>query len=127
LGNEYEKRNILKALSDLAMWMFLGLLFGVVLKEGYEEFKKDKNANNVLTNAAVELLYSSAARSYDGFKGIFALTDFVLNDAEPLAINANVSLVKDLGKTMFGPMQWKTLLYKDVPVFRAFRQTYNKA
>lgn len=85
------------------------MLFGTVISTGvledaYNEFKKDKKKNDILTNAFVDLLYNSSARSYDGFKGIFALTDYVLNDVEPLAVNANVSLIKDLGKATFGTM-----------------------
>lgn len=129
--NKYERRNIQKAFYDLLFLMIMGMLFGTVISTGvledaYNEFKKDKKKNDVLTNAFVDLLYNSSARSYDGFKGIFALTDYVLNDVEPLAVNANVSLIKDLGKATFGTMQWETLLYKDVPVFRAFKQTHNK-
>jgi hypothetical protein len=125
-SNKYEKDNLKKLFYDVLFWMLLSFLFGVILKDGYEEFKKDKSKNDIVSNAFIELMYSAGSRSYDGFKGIFAITDYALNDVEPMAVNANVSLMKDLGKTMFGSMEFDTLLYKDVPVFRAFKQTHNK-
>jgi len=55
-----------------------------------------------------------------------AIFKYALNDTEPLAVNASVQLAKDLGRTIFGSSSWEALLYKDIPVFRAFKQTYTK-
>lgn len=126
LSNPQELANLKKLLSDMIMAFLMSVIFGWALKGGYEAYKKDQEHKDVIENAFVEVLYNSAANSYDGFLGPVAIFKYALNDTEPLAVNASVQLAKDLGRTIFGSSSWEALLYKDIPVFRAFKQTYTK-
>jgi hypothetical protein len=63
--------------------MLFGTLYGAVLSPAYKEFKKGMKDRDVLTNAAVELLYKSSSRSYDGFRGVYNVFEYLGENTNP--------------------------------------------
>jgi hypothetical protein len=54
------------------------------LNPAYSNFKKEQMPkNNALVNAAVEILYGGSSRSYDGFRGIYNVFEYLGENTNP--------------------------------------------
>ena len=73
----------MKLSSDLLAWLLFSLIFRFALSPAYKEFKKGMKERNVAVNAGVELLYKASSRSYDGFRGIYNVFEYLGENTNP--------------------------------------------
>lgn len=125
-SNKYEMANFKKACADLLMWWLFGLLFGFLFTPAYEEHKKNMDTDNLLSNLFIEAIYKSTINSYDGFKGPFAMIQYITDDIEPSAANVSVKVLSDGMKVIFGEKNWKAYMYNNMPGIRVFKDTLGK-
>lgn len=59
------------------------MIYGLVLNPAYKDFKKGMKERDVLTNGIVELLYKSSSRSYDGFRGVYNVFEYLGENTNP--------------------------------------------
>jgi len=72
-------------MAELLAWLIFGTIYKCVLTPGFKEFKKGMKERDILTNAITELIYKSSSSSYDSFKGLYNIIDFVGNaDGTPI-------------------------------------------
>lgn len=120
LSNDYNVENFKKMGWDLGVLILFALLFGLVFTPAYKEIMKE--SDDLAEKMVVELLYKSSSTSYDGFMGIGAIANYVLNDVEPAAPNVSIKLVQDGIKTLMGDKSFAAYASTYVPVFRTFRE-----
>lgn len=82
-NNPVDRKNLEKLIADILAWIFFSSLFGFVLTPGYKDFKKTMKEREFLTNAAVEIFYKGISRSYDGFRGIYNVIEYLGENANP--------------------------------------------
>lgn len=124
LDDPMQRKNLEKLFSDLLMTLIFTLLFGLVISPAYKEYKKDMPNNSVVANAVTEVLYKSTSRSYDGFKGILNVIEFLGENTTPPIYTQNVKIVKDMGNLVFGKKTFGDVLTGNVAVFKTFQDTY---
>lgn len=125
-----QRRNLLKLGSDLLAFLIFSILYGCAIDPSYRNFKKDMKNRDVLTNATVELVYKSSSRSYDGFKGVFNVFQFLGENTNPPIYSQNLKLIKQTLGVIAGKRSVSDLINNNVAVLRAFQDTrnaYNKS
>lgn len=123
LNYECNIRNFQKLGFDLLSWAILAALFGFIFTPMYDDHKKRKDVDNFLQDALIELLYKSAANSYEGFMGPVAIANYILNNVEPSAANVSVKITSDLWKVLLGDKTVTAFATGYVPVVRTFKDT----
>lgn len=78
-----QRKNLDKLFTDILAWILFGTIFSLVLGPGYKEFKKGMKERDVITNATMELLYKSSSRSYDGFRGVYNVFEYLGENTNP--------------------------------------------
>lgn len=119
-----QRKNIMKLSSDLLAWLLFSLIFRFALSPAYKEFKKGMKERNVAINAGVELLYKASSRSYDGFRGIYNVFEYLGENTNPPVYTQNIKIIRDLGRTVVGDRTIADMLNGDVAVFRSFQDTW---
>ena len=122
--NPVDRRNLEKLMADVLAWLFFSSLFGFVLTPGYKDFKKTMKEREFLTNAAVEIFYKGTSRSYDGFRGIYNVIEYLGENANPPIYSQNIKLLKSIASTAFGERTFGDMLTGNVAIFRAFQDSY---
>lgn len=123
-NNPVDRKNLEKLMADILAWIFFSSLFGFVLTPGYNDFKKTMKQRSFLTNAAVEIFYKGVSRSYDGFRGIYNVVEYLGENANPPIYSQNIKLLKSIASTAFGEKTFGDMLTGNVAVFRAFQDSY---
>lgn len=125
-----QRKNLDKLFSDLLAWMLFAMIYGLALKPAYKDFKKGMKDRDVITNAIVELLYKSSSRSYDGFRGVYNVFEYLGENTNPPVYSQNIKLLKEAGSVLIGNRSFSDALNGNVAVFKTFQDTwraYNKS
>lgn len=102
LNNKVQKRNLLRGLSDLLIFLFLKFLVMNALDDEYKEHKKNADGQDIITNALTEILYKGYGSSYEEFRGPFPIFDYVINNTKPAAFQWQQKFLNDTGRMLFG-------------------------
>lgn len=78
-----QRKNLDKLFTDLLAWLLFGTLYKFALTPAYKEFKKGMPERNIVTNAIVELNFKASSRSYDGFRGVYNVFEFLGENTNP--------------------------------------------
>ena len=124
-GNDIAKSNLLKLGSDGLILLLLGLLFKLVLSGEYDKYKKTAEDNPVLQNLITEILYKGTSRSYDTFKGLYNLIDFIGNNNATPIYSVPTEIIRNTFNTITGDKSFDVLLINGTGFGRSFKDTYN--
>lgn len=124
-ADQHERANLMKLSSDALMALFYWLLFSLVLDPAYKNYKKNMKDTPVVANAMTEILYKSLSRSHDQFKGPLNVIEFLGTNMNPPIYSQPISLMTDMGKTIFGDKEWSYALVNATGITRSFKDTYN--
>lgn len=116
--------NLVKLFSDLLAWAIFAAIFGWALNPAYKEFKKGMEERDVITNATVELLYKSSSRSFDGFRGVVNITEFLGENTNPPIYSQNLKLLKETLGVVAGRRSVSDALNGNIGVFKTFQDTW---
>lgn len=119
-----QRKNLDKLFSDLLALLLFSIIYGCVLNPAYKGFKEGMKERDVVTNGVVELLYKSSSRSYDGFKGIYNVFQFLGENTNPPVYTQNMKLLKELTAAAMGKKSAVDVLTGNVAVFKTFQDTY---
>ena len=119
-----QRKNLEKLFSDLLAWLFFGILYSYGLNPAYKEFKKGMKERDFMTNAGVELLYKSSSRSYDGFKGVFNVFEFLGENTNPPIYSQNMKLLKETCSVIFGNRSFTDALNGNIAIFKTFQDSW---
>lgn len=120
-----QRKNLMKLLTDGLAWLFFGTLYSQVLNPAYSNFKKEQMPkNNALVNAAVEILYGGSSRSYDGFRGIYNVFEYLGENTNPPIYSQNIKLMTDLLKVSLGEKAATDMAVQNIAVLKSFQDTY---
>lgn len=125
-----QRKNLDKLFSDLLAWLLFSMIYGLALNPAYKDFKKGMKDRDVITNAAVELLYKSSSRSYDGFRGVYNVFEYLGENTNPPVYSQNIKLLKETGSVLIGNRSFLDALNGNVAVFKTFQDSwraYNKS
>ena len=125
-----QRQNLDKLFSDLLAGILFALIYGLALNPAYKEFKKGMKNRDVITNAAVELLYKSSSRSYEGFRGVYNVFEYLGENTNPPIYSQNIKLLKETCSVLIGKRSFSDALNGNVAVFKTFQDTwraYNKS
>lgn len=125
-----QRKNLDKLFTDLLAWLLFSMIYGLALNPAYKDFKKGMKDRDVITNAAVELLYKSSSRSYDGFRGVYNAIEYLGENTNPPVYSQNIKLLKEIGSVLIGNRSLSDALNGNVAVFKTFQDTqraYNKS
>lgn len=125
-----QRKNLDKLFSDLLAWIIFAMIYGLALKPAYKDFKKGMKDRDVITNAIVELLYKSSSRSYDGFRGVYNVFEYLGENTNPPVYSQNIKLLKEACSVLIGNRSFSDALNGNVAVFKTFQDTwraYNKS
>lgn len=78
-----QRKNLDKLFTDLLAGLLFSMIYGLALNPAYKDFKKGMKDRDVITNAVVELLYKSSSRSYDGFRGVYNVIEYLGENTNP--------------------------------------------
>lgn len=124
LDNPMQMRNWKRITSDALIALLLYWLFEEVISPAYQEHKKKGDGQNILANAAIELLYKGSASSFEEFKGPLPIFDYVMNNTSPAAVKWGAKTVNDLGGFLFGDTTIGELITKSTALPRSLQDTY---
>lgn len=125
-----QRKNLDKLFSDFLAWLIFSQLYMWALSPAYKEFKKGMKERDVMTNAVVELLYKSSSRSYDGFRGVYNVWEYLGENTNPPIYTQNIKLLKEAGSVLFGSRTFSDALNGNIAIFKTFQDTqraYNKS
>lgn len=117
-------RNWRRILSDALVAMLLYWLFEELINPAYKEHKKTGDGKDVLTNAAIELLYKGSSSSFEEFKGPFPILDYVMNNTSPASVKWGAKVYYDIGGFLFGDTTFGELVTKSQALPRSLQDTY---
>ena len=120
----HERKNLLKFLSDLLALSLFAFIFGYALDPAYKEFKKTMKERNAIVNIATEVLYKGSSRSYDGFKSLYNIFDFIGENTDPPIYKQPIKLLKDSFMVLCGEKSVSTVLNGNVAIFRFAQDTW---
>lgn len=124
-ADQHERANMYKLSSDLLMALLYWLLFSLVMDPAYKEHKKNMADNPVVINALTEVLYKSTSRAHDQFKGPLNIIQFLGENMNPPVYSQPVSVITDMGKSIFGDKEWSYAIINANGITRSFKDTYN--
>lgn len=102
LNNKVQRRNLLRGLSDLLMWLLFKCIMEQILDPAYAEHKKTSDGQDIIKNAMTEILYKGYGSSFEEFRGPFPIFDYVINNTKPAAFQWQQKFINDTGKMLFG-------------------------
>lgn len=127
-SNPVMKANMRKLLSDLLVSLLLAGLFKLALDPAYKEHKKEAKAdpmnNPVMKNLAVEILYKGSGKSYDTFKGLFNIIDFVGSNSATPIYSVPSELIHNAVSFVTDSKDFGTIFTTQTGIGRSFRDTY---
>ena len=124
LSNPMQMRNWRRILSDALVAMLLYWLFEELINPAYKEHKKTGDGKDVLTNAAIELLYKGSSSSFEEFKGPLPILDYVMNNTSPASVKWGAKVYNDIGGFLFGDTTFGELVTKSQALPRSLQDTY---
>lgn len=107
-----QMRNWRRILSDALVAMLLYWLFEELINPAYKEHKKTGDGKDVLTNAAIELLYKGSSSSFEEFKGPLPILDYVMNNTSPASVKWGTKVYNDIEGFLFGDTTFGELVTK---------------
>lgn len=119
-----QRANLRKLFSDLLAYLLFGSFYSLIAGPAYSDFKKGMKDRPALVNGVVELLYKSSSRSYDGFKGVFNVFEYLGENVNPPTYSQNIKLLKDVGSVVLGKKTVSDALNGNVAVFKTFQDTW---
>ena len=123
-NNEINRRNLKRLLSDLLVAGILGIMFKAFIDPEYKDHKTNASGNDVATNAIIELLYKSSSNAFDGFRGPFAILDYIGNSTNPATYKLQSKVLNDTYQFIFGDKTIGQLTMGSQALPRSFKDTY---
>lgn len=118
-------RNWKRIGSDLLVALLLyWLFFDEVVSPAYKEHKKKGDGKDILTNAAIELLYKGSSSSFEEFRGPLPILDYLMNNTSPASVKWGVKVYNDIGRFLFGDTTFGELVTKSQALPRSLQDTY---
>lgn len=124
INNPMQMRNLKRIGSDLLVALLLYWLFEEVVNPAYKEHKKKGDGKDVLTNAAIELLYKGSSSSFEEFKGPLPILDYIMNNTNPASVKWGAKVYNDIGGFLFGDTTFGELVTKSQALPRSLQDTY---
>lgn len=124
LNNKVNKRNLMRGLSDLLVWLILSQLFKQVVDPAYKEHKKNADGTDIVSNAILEIMYKGSGSCFDEFRGPFPVIDYVTNNTKPAAFQWSQKFVNDTYKMMFGDKTFGEYVIGMQALPRSMQDTY---
>lgn len=124
INNPMQMRNLKRIGSDLLVALLLYWLFEEVVNPAYKEHKKKGDGKDVLTNAAIELLYKGSSSSFEEFKGPLPILDYIMNNTSPASVRWGAKVYNDIGGFLFGDTTFGELVTKSQALPRSLQDTY---
>ena len=124
INNPMQMRNLKRIGSDLLVALLLHWLFEEVVNPAYKEHKKKGDGKDVLTNAAIELLYKGSSSSFEEFKGPLPILDYIMNNTSPASVKWGAKVYNDIGGFLFGDTTFGELVTKSQALPRSLQDTY---
>lgn len=124
INNPMQMRNLKRIGSDLLVALLLYWLFEEVVNPAYKEHKKKGDGKDVLTNAAIELLYKGSSSSFEEFKGPLPILDYIMNNTSPASVKRGAKVYNDIGGFLFGDTTFGELVTKSQALPRSLQDTY---
>lgn len=124
INSPMQMRNWKRIGSDLLVALLLYWLFDEVVSPAYKEHKKKGDGKDILTNAAIELLYKGSSSSFEEFKGPLPILDYLMNNTSPASVKWGVKVYNDIGGFLFGDTTFGELVTKSQALPRSLQDTY---
>lgn len=124
INNPMQMRNLKRIGSDLLVALLQYWLFEEVVNPAYKEHKKKGDGKDVLTNAAIELLYKGSSSSFEEFKGPLPILDYIMNNTSPASVKWGAKVYNDIGGFLFGDTTFGELVTKSQALPRSLQDTY---
>lgn len=124
INNPMQMRNLKRIGSDLLVALLLYWLFEEVVNPAYKEHKKKGDGKDILTNAAIELLYKGSSSSFEEFKGPLPILDYIMNNTSPASVKWGAKVYNDIGGFLFGDTTFGELVTKSQALPRSLQDTY---
>lgn len=124
INNPMQMRNLKRIGSDLLVALLLYWLFEEVVNPAYKEHKKKGDGKDVLTNAAIELLYKGSSSSFEEFKGPLPILDYIMNNTSPASVKWGAKVYNDIVGFLFGDTTFGELVTKSQALPRSLQDTY---
>lgn len=124
INSPMQMRNWKRIGSDLLVALLLYWLFDEIISPAYKEHKKKGDGKDILTNAAIEVLYKGSSSSFEEFKGPFPILDYLMNNTSPASVKWGIKVYKDIGGFLFGDTTFGELVTKSQALPRSLQDTY---
>lgn len=124
INSPMQMRNWKRIGSDLLVALLLYWLFDEVVSPAYKEHKKKGDGKDILTNAAIELLYKGSSSSFEEFKGPLPILDYIMNNTSPASVKWGAKVYNDIGGFLFGDTTFGELVTKSQALPRSLQDTY---
>ena len=123
--HEVARRNMRRLLRDILIGGMLTALFKLWLNEVYRKHKADADGRNVVTNAAIEILYKSSSSCFDTFLGPMAMLDYIGNQTNPATYRLQSKVLHDTWSFVLGDKTFSQIIMGSQALPRTFQDTYN--
>lgn len=123
-GNPVMKANMRKLLSDLLVSLFMLALFKLALDPAYKDYKKEAKDNPVIQNLVTEILYKGSSKSYDTFRGLYNVVDFIGNNSATPIYSVPAQLMSNAYSFITDDKDLGTIFTTNTGIGRSFKDTY---
>ncbi len=123
-GNPIMKANMRKMLSDLLMSLLMLALFKLALDPAYKDYKKEAKDNPVIQNLVTEILYKGSSKSYDTFRGLYNVVEFIGNNNATPIYSVPAQLMRNAYSFITDDKDLGTIFTTNTGIGRSFRDTY---
>lgn len=123
-SNPMMKANMRKLLSDLLVSLLMLSLFKLALDPAYANYKKEAKDHPIVQNLATEILYKGSAKSYDTFKGLYNVLDFIGNNSATPIYSVPAQLMRNAYSFITDGKDLGTIFTTNTGIGRSFRDTY---
>lgn len=123
--NEVARRNMRRLFRDILIGGLLTALFKLWLSKAYKKHKADDDGKDLITNAAIEILYKSSSSCFDTFLGPMAMFDYIGNQTNPATYRLYSKAMTDSVSLLTGKKTFGQVLVGSQAAVRTFQDTYN--
>ena len=106
------------------MALIVAGLFGTVLTDAYESYKKNADPENVLTNAVAEIVFKGSKGASSSVAGPFGVIDYITNQTNPAALKTTFRIYDDTWKMFSGKRSIPETIFGSQATLRSIQDSF---
>lgn len=122
--NPINRRNRLRAETDMGIAALLTMLFSLWLTPAYKTHKKESDGRDIFTNVMAEWMYKAGSASFDTFKGPMAIINYLGDSTNPATYKLQSKILNDAYNFVSGKKDFGQTIMGTQALLRSMQDSY---